>query len=239
MKKYTLMVGAVSIAVLSGCGQVNPGHGSNPANPPATGEFILKARTTFQVAAETADSPDSVSGKVFSSSSTSVDPSFVSLQSSSVNGSIPITIGNGASTTLKLDSSEFVIPVVCNSMVDFGFLGLSALADNNLNLCGPKGNEHCGTAILRMYTTGTAGPGLWNEVDQFGAPLFVGNSTRPVGLGAANAVVVQTLSIPKNKHTVKLSDFTPAPRFGVKSDFSDAGAGSYTTTLVLEYGLAE
>jgi hypothetical protein len=59
-----------------------------------------------------------------------------------------------------------------------------------------------------------------------------------VGLGAANAAVVQKISIAANKHVLHLSDF-PSSQYQMRTDFTEAGAGSYSTTLVIEYGLLE
>jgi hypothetical protein len=112
--------------------------------------------------------------------------------------------------------------------------------DNNLNVCGTNGHTHCGTALIRMYTTGQPGAGLYNTTDQFGAPITAGPVTTllPVGLGTSGAAVLQSISIPSHKHVVRLSDFSPAPNYAVQADFTDAGAGTYSTTLVVEYALA-
>lgn len=224
MKYIPLLVGAL---LMVGCAQQNP---TTPATPLQPAGLVIKARETLTVNADTSDAL----GQAFLASSIQEN----SFHEESLSSPLPITVGNGISTSMKMDTSQFVIPVVCNKIVDFGFIGLSSLDDNNLNVCGPKGNEHCGTALIRMYTTGTAGAGLWNDVDQFGAPISVGEPSQVVGLGSAGAVVLQKISIPKSKHVVRLSDFAPVPRYSVKSDFSDAGAGNYTTTLVIEYALA-
>jgi hypothetical protein len=64
------------------------------------------------------------------------------------------------------------------------------------------------------------------------------SSPLTVGLGAANAAVMQTISIAATKRVVRLSDFSPMPNYNIKFDFTDAGAGDYSTTIVLEYGLS-
>jgi hypothetical protein len=129
-----------------------------------------------------------------------------------------------------------------NNVVDFGYLAISGLSDNNLRVCGAAGNERCGTAQIRMYTTGVAGAGIWNDADAWGAPITAAlegtEATGTVGLDVAGAVVLQSVAIPATTRVLRLSDITPAPRYNVKADFTDAGAGTYTTTLVLEYVLA-
>ncbi len=57
-------------------------------------------------------------------------------------------------------------------------------------------------------------------------------------LSQASAVTAESYTIPSNKNTVKLSDFSPAPSFLFKGDFTDAGAGSYSTTINVELSLA-
>jgi hypothetical protein len=153
-----------------------------------------------------------------------------------------ITVVNAPSTSMTLDSSGWVVPTIENAVVDFGYLAISALSDNNLRVCGAAGNMKCGNAQIRTYTTGRPGPGIWNDEDAYGAPISATmDPATPgaiVGLDPAGAVVLQSVAIPANMHRLKLSDFTPAPRYNYKADFTDAGAGTYTTTLVVEYVLA-
>lgn len=59
-----------------------------------------------------------------------------------------------------------------------------------------------------------------------------------VGLGAANAHMIQQIDIPANKHTILLSDFSPVPVINIRGDFINAGAGSYSTTINVEFALA-
>ena len=158
------------------------------------------------------------------------------------SGSTGVTVTNSASTNMTLDTSLFAIPVTITpfSMNDFGFLQLSALTDNDLKVCGSNGNTKCTVAGIRMYTTGTVGAGLWNEDGGYGAPITAGQSASAlsvVGLDAAGASTMQSFTIANNRNTVKLSDFTN-PKYYFKVDFTDAGAGSYTTTVVVEYFLA-
>lgn len=160
------------------------------------------------------------------------------------NGNVNVSTQVGASISFNLNSSLFTVPASPTPFVinDFGFLQVGGLQDNNLNLCGPSGHKHCGTALIRIYTTGTAGAGLWNAVDAYGAPISSAQAgVTPqlnVGLDQTGAAVVQQITVPPNKHTVLLSDFTN-PKYDVSVDFRNAGAGSYATTLVLEYALSD
>jgi hypothetical protein len=139
---------------------------------------------------------------------------------------------------MTVDKSSFQTPTISNAVLDFGFLQLSQLLDNDLKVCGATGKEKCQTAFIRMYTTGTPSAGLYNTVDQYGAPIQAGQTTlSTVGLNSSGALYLQTLTLPNSKNVLRLTDF-PNPKYNVKVDFTDAGAGTYATTLVLEYGLA-
>ncbi|MGK5084779.1 hypothetical protein WDW37_15905 [Bdellovibrionota bacterium FG-1] len=228
--------GVWSIAILGwGCGpnlidpnvnlnsspNVNPNVPSLPtidAVNPGDG-VVVKARASF----------DARSGK----------GSFSAL--TAATGAQNVSVVNSPSTSMTIDASQWVIPNISMAILDFGVLALGDLKDNNLNLCGANGTTHCGTAMIRMYTTGQAGAGMWNGVDQFGAPIsagLVGGAGASVGLNAAAAVVLQTATIAANKHVFKLADFAVAPKYDVKVDFTNAGAGTYATTIVIEFALA-
>lgn len=152
----------------------------------------------------------------------------------------PVTVINAPASSMALDNSDFAPPAVSNTLLDFGTLRISALQDNDLKVCGPNGNKKCSRALLRVYTTGTGGAGLFNAEDGYGMPITATLSAPlTIGLDAANAAVMQTIAIPNNKRVLRLSDFTPAPAYRIHSDFTEAGAGSFSTTIVVEYALAD
>jgi hypothetical protein len=140
-----------------------------------------------------------------------------------------------------MDSSQFSVPPLTGDTLNLGILSISALKDNDLRVCGTNGKTKCTKAIVRMYTTGQAGAGLWNTLDGYGAPLKAGLSGNPMqttGLNAVAAVTLQEYTIPSTKNVLNLSDLSQATSYAIEADFSNAGAGSYQTTIVLEYGLA-
>lgn len=150
----------------------------------------------------------------------------------------PVTVTNAAAVDMTLDNSAFVPPTISNSVMNFGDIAIGSLLDNDLKVCGPSQNQKCNTALIRVFTSGSSGTGLFNEIDGYGVPLTSMLTTAlTVGLGAANAAVMQTLSIPANKRVIRLSDFTPAPVYQIHADFTDAGAGTFSTTIVIEYAL--
>lgn len=150
-----------------------------------------------------------------------------------------VTVVNSASSTLILDATAFITPAITDAMLDFGDLSITGLYDNDLDVC-VDGATHCGTAMIRIYTIGTAQEGLYNSAGGYGIPITageVGDTLSNVGLDPGGAVVVQTISIPADKHVVSLASFVN-PNYDVQIDFSNAGAGTYSTTLVVEYVLA-
>ncbi len=154
------------------------------------------------------------------------------------NVQIPVSVVNVASTTVTFDNSKFVIPPITSDLLSFGSISLSGLSDNNLATCGSLGKTVCTSAVIRLYTVGTSGAGMWNATDGYGAPINAGLAAPylPVGLTVANALTVQSIKIPASKHALKYTDF-PSPTYTIQGDLSNAGAGSYATTLVIEYAL--
>jgi hypothetical protein len=154
------------------------------------------------------------------------------------NGSVIVNYTNSASTTFTLNNSAFTPGAFTGTTLSLGNIAISALSDNNLKVCGTGSNTKCTGAVIRVYTTGSIA-GFVNTADAYGVPVYAGtmSPTTPVGLLAGGSVQVQGLnSISSSKHTVTLADF-PSPSYAVTSDFSNAGAGSYSMTYVVEYVL--
>lgn len=149
--------------------------------------------------------------------------------------SIPISVTNAASTSVTFSTSNFVIPTITSTALSFGSISMTQLSDNNLKICGTAGTTQCANAVIRMYTTGVAGAGVYNASGGYGAPLSAGQTTlATVGLNSANAASLQTTAISSTTHVLSLSAFSN-PNYSVQADFSNAGTGSYSTTLVIEY----
>jgi hypothetical protein len=154
----------------------------------------------------------------------------------------PVTIVNPSAVTFSLNAASILSPAISNSMLDFGKLGIGELFDNSLNVCGTTGKKKCTKAYIQIYTIGKPGAGMWNAEGAYGMPIYanqVGSPRLVVGLGAPSAAVLQTIPIPANKNVLRLSDFPVAPSYELRTDFTQAGAGTYTTNVVVEYGLLE
>lgn len=142
------------------------------------------------------------------------------------------------SGSATFSTSQFIIPTISSTVLSFGSISITALSATNLNVCGNNGTKKCTSAVIRVYTTGVAGAGLYNATEGYGAPLRAGQNTTlvTVGLGVINAAIVQSITLASNKTSLSLSDFLN-PKYNVQADFSNAGAGSYTTNLVFEFAL--
>jgi len=93
-----------------------------------------------------------------------------------------------------------------------------------------------------LASIGADGAGLYNSADGYGAPISSGlqnSASYSIGLGPSGAATLQSFVIPANKNVLRLSDFSPTPVYQLAADFTNAGAGTYETTVVIEYLLAE
>lgn len=210
---------AVFALALVACGKHHENKDLLTHPVPNEADLVIKARATMAVSTEL--------GQRYSAFGTG-------------SGNQPVNVTLAPNTKFTLDNSKFVIPTMSNASLSFGSLSITNLLDNNLNTCGAAGNQKCNTALLRIYTTGVAGAGLWNIADGYGAPMAATLTGTPlsVGLNPSGAAMMQTFTIPTTKHVLKLTDFSTPPKYNIHFDFSDAGAGSFTTTIVVEYALA-
>ena len=137
-----------------------------------------------------------------------------------------------------------VSPILTGDTLDIGTISISSLDTNKLKICGTNSNQKCGQAVIRIYTQAlVAWPGVdgfVNTADGYGVPVSAGKTTAnlPVGLGAVNSAFVQSYTIPSNDNRLTMADF-PSPTYKLASDFSNAGSGSYSMTLVIELALAQ
>lgn len=201
------------VLLLVGCGQDQMGFSSGSPKPPF--DFVPRARAEFQVSV----GPDR---QVRFANPTSVPVSYVYV----------------ANATMTVNTSG-IVAALSGDTLDLGEATITNLRDNNLKVCGVHEDTKCTTALILIYTSGTAAAGMYNSTDGYGVPIVAGLSTlATVGLARANAAVVQTQAIPGNKNQFRDSDFSTTPTYQIESDFSNAGAGSYSTTLVIEYGLS-
>jgi len=160
--------------------------------------------------------------------------------SAMANGSATVTYANAPSVNFKIDASALVAGAMTGNTLSLGKVAVSDLSDNALNICGTNGKTKCTKAIIRLYTTGTIA-GFVNTSDStsYGVPVFASglNPTTALTLGSPG-VTTQQVTIANNTHVLKLADFT-SPSYDITSDFSNAGAGQYSMTLVVEYALSQ
>ncbi len=232
-----IMLSAAVLAALSltACGgaSVPASEAANPTALPIVGEadttgVVIKSRASFTISTDKASFAQKIFNQIFPIAY-------------AASGSQAVTVVNAPNVSMTLDSSQWLLPAITNAVLDFGNLTISALQDNNLSVCGANGKQKCNNAVIRVYTTGQSGAGMWNSAEGYGMPMTAGlvnNASSTVGLEIANAVTVQTQAISNGTHVLRQSDFTTQPKYNVKSDFTNAGAGSYSTTIVIDYGVS-
>ncbi len=225
---------------------------------PAGADFVVRSRSvlTVQVSSNSAPQPQPEPqpnpGKiepasVFSFFRADEDSNFTG---TSTSGSTPVSGVVAGKTSFSIDLSSFIAaPSITNAPVSFGDLKIkNDFFDNNLKICGADRESRCNKAVFRAYTlqdAGVASPGdgLWNAVAGYGAPISMkdsGGVKQLIKLGQGNAQNLYVLPITKN--VINYGDVNAgagSPPFSIEVDFTQAGAGSYTGTLVLEYGLTQ
>jgi hypothetical protein len=207
--------GFLTALILTGCGQdEGTFHGGGNGRPPL--DYVTRARAEIEISI----GPDR---QIRFANPTSVPVSYV----------------YAASATMTVDAAQLV-PALSGDTLDLGQVSITEIKDNNLKVCGGGENTRCTQALVLIYTTGTASAGMYNSVDGYGVPIAAGlvAANAVVGLARANAAIVQTHAIQGNKNQFREEDFSAAPVYQIESDFSNAGAGSYSTVLVIEYGLS-
>lgn len=222
--QVVLFIILLSLLLTSGCGRKRHNHTiqDTTISKPGPDGYIVIARASLPV---TIGSPDLIT-KLMNSI---IAPAYANPVTQ------PVTVVLAGATSMSMSNSNFSIPPMTNDILDFGTLTITSLFTNDLKKCGNNGNQKCTKALLRIYTTG-AGAGFWNSFDGYGMPLLANNTE--VGLNASGSVIMQTYNIPNNRNTVTLSNF-PSPTYSIKGDFTNAGAGSYGTTINVELALGQ
>lgn len=157
-----------------------------------------------------------------------------------------ITYNNPATAVGFTLSQATVAGSYTGDVLSFGNFAITGLDDNTLKKCSVSGvdsgagTNKCTQARIRVYTaTGNLGSStgvFCNAADTYCVPLDVNSIV--VGVGSANAAYVQTLTIASNKNRLRVADFTSAQaNFPVSMDMSNAGSGTYSATLIVEYVL--
>lgn len=158
------------------------------------------------------------------------------------SSNVSISVVNNATATMTLSpwsNPGAQTPTQNTTTIQLGSIGVATLFDNDLNHCPANANNHCNTAGFAAYMQTTAG--LVNTVDatEVMPILLSGPLTVLTALSTTSpGLFLQSISVAANKHTVKLTDFSPVPSYPVYGDFSLVGAGTYNGTLTIVYFIA-
>lgn len=171
--------------------------------------------------------------------------------------SVIISVTNAGETAFAIDHAieQSGSPYAsANDLVNFLPTYLTALDDNTLVVCGQNGDEKCSVAKIRVYLdsayevgAGVAqGAGLTHVSTGQVVPIMASSTQlapAALGLGVANAQLLQSFQIPAGQQRITMADFNiGGPNAGqdsysFSSDMTLAGVGLFKARLVFEYVL--
>ena len=99
---------------------------------------------------------------------------------------------------------------------------------NSLEVC--NGTDKCTVAAIRTFTVGDHA-GFINTDGGYGVPLL--SDGNAIGLTDANALTLDSYTIPGNDRRLRNNDFTDLS-YDLTIDMSNAGAGEYATDLTIQ-----
>jgi len=227
--KYNLAV--IGMILTTGCGgyYVTDNSPTPDINLPPVGEIntednaVVRARAVLNVSSE----QPSLLTKFFNKL---LPNAYAALASTTV------TYTNAAAVNFTISTAGLVQGSVTGTILSLGSITMSGVDDNHLKVCNPGGNTKCTQAVIRMYNTGSTA-GLVHA-DGYAIPVYAGtlNPSTALGLNVAGSVQVQNYTIPGNRNRVRLSNFA-SPTYAVTTDLENAGSGSFSMVLVVEYVL--
>jgi hypothetical protein len=215
----TLFQTIILVVILLGCGS------SSPMGVKGKDNFIPIARGII-----TLNKGEDLVGKTISliiSSAYATTSSAVVSYIQAENASITLDI-SGITPEASPDGNT----------LNIGNIVVSNLKANKLKICGLSGNQKCSVAVIRAFTLPTPSfesvNGLINTTDGYGSELLIENMV----LENDTPIVLSTFNIPVNKNKIDESNFSNVD-YSLISDFSNAGFGNYTATIVIELALGE
>ena len=179
---------------------------------------------------------------------TKEDPTFVNYiikqlksftESYAQSQQIPVSYVVAPNASISVDTSG-IAPTLSgdSNTLNVGSVVVTNARANKLKVCGPGGDQDCNSAIIRIYTVElVSDPGIdgfVNTDDGYGVPVVADNLS--VGLNAINAALVNEYIIANGDRKITEDDFTDLS-YNIDVDFSNAGAGNYEMTLVIELAL--
>lgn len=148
-----------------------------------------------------------------------------------------VTYNNAAAVIFTVNTTNLVPGSFSGLNLNLGSFNITALKDNDTEVCGPLNDQQCANAYLRVYTTGSL-PGFVNtsHSPQYSTPLYTSGESAlvPMVLNSPGTNIKSVLGMAPTKHVVNLVDFVTTS-YTVKTDFTNGGYGSYSATYVIEY----
>lgn len=219
---YKIVFISLPLMMMSACGDQNENfrapvfQDTQNARPEFESGYVLRGRWVLEVGAG-----DGVDG-------------FALLNFAAANQTVTASVASRV--RFVVDSSNILQPANPeDGQISYGSLEVTDLRDNDLVVCGAGGDSKCSESLLRIYSTGKPGGGLWNDDEGYGIPILSDGNV--IGLGVPGSYGISTYNIPANQRVVRLADFSSGGSLSIPLavDFTDAGAGEFSTTLVIEY----
>jgi hypothetical protein len=235
VNQKNVVVSLFAMFIISGCSngsQSQPSAGLPPVVAPNQNYSVLKGKAEFNITS----SPNGTASIEL------VKKSYAAGTCSQALGNCldysDITVTNSGNTIFEINKSQQSLTYNTSNgnLTSFLTLDVIKLTDNSLFVCG--NNSKCDLGLIRMYTTGT--PGLYNSATAQSIPLLVSSpySSTNMSVGTeSNHTTVQQFAIAGSEVAVSLADLIPNSNYVLSSDFTQAGAGTYTAHVVVEYVL--
>lgn len=161
------------------------------------------------------------------------------------SATVSVTYNNPSATAFTVNTSSFGNAItLTGDTLNLGSITLASLNDNTLRVCtgvGAPANK-CNRLYIRVFTLGST-PGFINtdagySIDVFaaGLPSAIGVSPSATAASVPGAATVYTYTIPNGMNRVRLSNLS-APAIPITADVSNAGSGSYSMSVVIQYAL--
>lgn len=159
------------------------------------------------------------------------------------SASINISYTNVAATSFNLTAASILsVPTlsVDGLTLNLGNIDLNTLDDNKLKVCSSvvgtqavSGTSKCNTAAIRVYAVSGDASGVFcNTAESYCIPMKVNGNT--FGIGVANAQIPLTYTIPASTNRLLKSQLGTTT-FPLTVDMTNAGEGSFSSSVVVEY----
>lgn len=201
-------------------------------------EAIIRARTEFSI-----KSPD-MAVSVFKKIINLFMPTAYAYNGVVAPNSIITVTYNLAATNVNFGLATGNSAFANADIITIGDFDLSSLDDNNLKLCPASGesgtgNQKCSTAAIRVKLTDALGNpvgGIQSPDSEGDTPVTVTNNTGVDTVVGSTFTILNTRSL-SGINRLRNTHFVTSGPYTIKMNTANAGTGSYSVKVVVEYVL--